>query len=161
MFMMAEFWVTIAFLVFAGGALYFKVPAMLTNALDQRADRIRKELDEARSLREEAQKILADYRQKQAEAEKEAEAIIAQARREAEAMREETSRSLEVSLERRTRLAEEKIALAQAQAVSEVRAAAVDAALATAEKLLVDKVAGATGKQLVDQGIADLKARFN
>lgn len=161
MFMLAEFWVAVAFFVFLGILIYMKVPSMMSAGLDKRAADIRAELDEARRLREEAKTILADYRQKQADAEKEAEGIIAQAKHEAEVMRAETEKSLQASLERRTRLAEEKIARAEAQAVNDVRSAAVDTALGAAERIISQKTAGATGSQLIDQGINELKSKFN
>ena len=156
-----EFWVAVSFLCFLALLLKARVPALLTKALDDRADAIRKELDEARRLREEAQKLLADYQKKQREAEGEAKAIVEQARLEAEAMATETRRSLAEGLERRTRLAEEKIARAEAQALGEVRAAAVDMAMAAAEKILVARAGGATGAGLVDQSIRDLAGRLN
>lgn len=156
-----EFWVMIAFFLFMGLLAYMKVPAMLTKALDDRADAIRLELDEARRLREEAQQLLADYQKKARDAETEATAIVEQARLEAEALAMETRRTLAESLERRTKQAEDKIARAEAQAVSEVRAAAVDMAIGAAERILKVKTAGAPGSTLIEQGIRDLKAKLN
>jgi len=161
MFMLAEFWVTIAFFVLVAAALYYKMPAMITKALDARADNIRKELDEARRLREEAQQILADYKRKQSEAELEAQSIIEQAKSEASNLREEARKALDASIARRAKLAEDKIARAESQAVSDVRSAAVDAALGAAEKIIVAKTAGATGTTLIDNGIAELDGKFN
>lgn len=157
----AEFWVGIAFFVFIGILLYMKVPAMLTKALDERAEGIRKELDDARRLREEAQDLLADYQRKQREAETEAQQIIEEARREAEALKAEGERSVKEQLARRARLAEEKIARAEAQALAEVRAAAVDAATAAAERIVKSKVAGGLGSGLIEQSIRDLKGKLN
>ena len=156
-----EFWVMIAFFCFIGLLAYMKVPAAIAKALDDRADGIRRELDEARRLREEAQQLLADYQKKARDAETEAKAIIDQARIEAEAMAKETRRALAEGLERRTKQAEEKIARAEAQALGEVRAAAVDAAIAAAERILKGRVVGATGATLIDQGIRDLKGKLN
>jgi len=160
-FFLAEFWVTVAFLVFVLVLLYYKVPAMIGKALDERADGIRKELDQARRVREEAQTLLADYQRKHRSVGEEAEAIVAQARHEAEAFAEETRRTLKEQLERRTKLAEEKIARAEGQAIDEVRAAAVDLAIAAAEKILREKASGAAGAALIDQSIRDLKTRLN
>jgi F-type H+-transporting ATPase subunit b len=157
----AEFWVAISFVAFFLMLLYYKVPALLAKALDDRAAAIRRELDEARRLREEAQNLLADYQKKHRNAGQEAEGIIDQARHEAQAYAQETRTALADVLERRTRQAEEKIARAEAQAVDEVRAAAVDMALAAAEKLLREKAAGAAGAALVDESIANLKGRLN
>ena len=158
---MAEFWVAVSFFAFLLILLYYKVPQLIAKMLDERAEGIRKEIDEARRLREDAQKLLADYQQKHRTAGQEAEAIVELARREAEAFAQETRAGLKDTLERRTRLAEDKIARAEAQAVDEVRAAAVEMAIAAAEKILREKAAGAAGTALIDQGIRDLNGRLN
>lgn len=155
------FWVLVSFLAFMALLIWYGVPAVIGKALDDRADAIRKELDEARRLREEAQALLADYQAKARDAENEAKAIIEQAKREAEALAAESNKSLAESLERRSKLAEEKIARAEAQALTEVRSTAVTAAMAAAEKILVGRVTGATGGTLIDQAIKDLKGKLN
>jgi F-type H+-transporting ATPase subunit b len=160
-FATAEFWVAVAFVGFAGLLVYYRVPGLVTNALDDRARAIRNELDEARRLREEAQQLLADYQRKRRDADEEARVIVEQARREAEALGTETRKILAETLERRTRIAEEKITRAEAQAVGEVRSAAVDTAIATAERILKGKVTGPIAARLVDEGIADLASRLN
>ena len=158
---MAEFWVAVAFGVFLLIVLYYRVPKLIAKSLDDRADAIRKELDEARRLREEAQKLLADYQKRHRNVGQEADAILDQARREAEAFAHETRISLKDTLERRTKQAEDKIARAETQAVDEVRAAAIEVAMAAAEKILREKTAGAGGASLIDQSIRDLKGRLN
>ncbi len=160
-FATAEFWVAVAFFGFLGLLVYYKVPGLIAKALDDRADAIRCELDEARRLREEAQQLLADYQRKSREAEEEAGAIIEQARREAEALAVETRKGLSETLERRTRLAEEKIARAEAQALSEVRSAAVDSAVAAAERIIRRKVTPEVNTRLVDQSIGEVKRKLN
>jgi F-type H+-transporting ATPase subunit b len=157
----AEFWVAVAFLAFLLILAYYKVPALIAKALDERAAGIRKELDEARRLREEAQALLADYQRKHRNAGQEAEAIVEQARREAEAFAAETRRSLAETVERRRKQAEDKIARAELQATEDVRAAAVDMAIAAAEKILRDKAAGAAGAALIDESIRSIKTRLN
>src|SRR5262245_30367904 len=159
MLRMAEFWVAVAFVAFLLILAYYKVPALIGKALDDRAAGIRKELDEARRLREEAQALLADYQRKHRNAGQEAESIVEQARREAEVFAAETRKSLAETVERRRKHAEEKIARAEAQAVEDVRTAAVDMAIAAAEKILREKAAGTGG--LIDQSIRTLKARLN
>jgi F-type H+-transporting ATPase subunit b len=158
---MAEFWVAIAFGVFLLILLYYRVPKLIAKSLDDRADAIRKELDEARRLREEAQKLLADYQKRHRNVGQEADAILDQARREAEVFAQETRVSLKDTLERRTKQAEDKIARAETQAVDDVRAAAIELAMAAAEKILREKTAGAGGATLIDQSIRDLKGRLN
>jgi F-type H+-transporting ATPase subunit b len=157
----AEFWVAVSFVGFFLILFYYKVPALIAKALDDRADAIRKELDEARRLREEAQSLLADYQKKHRNAGQEADAIVEQARREAQLYAEETRAALAEALERRTKQAEDKIARAEAQAVDDVRSAAVDMAIAAAEKVLREKAAGAGGAALIDETIRGLKGRLN
>jgi F-type H+-transporting ATPase subunit b len=161
MLFLAEFWVAVAFVVFLLVLAYYKVPALIAKSLDDRADAIRKELDQARRLREEAQTLLADYQHKHRAVGAETEAIVAQARHEAAAFAQETRRNLADALARRTKLAEDKIARAEGQAIDEVRAAAVDLAVAAAEKILREKASGSAGAALIDQSIHDLKSRLN
>jgi F-type H+-transporting ATPase subunit b len=155
------FWVLVAFLAFVALVLYYKVPAAIAKMLDDRADGIRKELDEARRLREEAQALLADYQRKAREAETEARTIVDQAKREAEALAADARKSLAESLERRSKIAEDKIARAETQALSEVRATAVESAIAAAQELLKTRVKGDVGNSLISQSINDLRGKLN
>lgn len=156
-----EFWVAASFVGFILLIVYYRVPGMVTKALDKRADEIKRELDEARKLREEAQAMLADYERKQRDAEKEAQSIIELAKEEAEALAAETRENLTVSLDRRAKMAEDKIARAEEQALADVRAAAVNVAISAAEQIIADKMTPAASKKLVDQSIEDLKAKLN
>ena len=154
-------WIILALILLFAILAYFNVPATIGKALDGRAEAIRKELDDARKMREEAQQLLADYQRRAREAEEEAKEIVAQAKREAEALATETRKALAETVERRTKAAEEKIARAEAQALGEVKTAAVDAALAAAERILKGKIVGADAGSLIDQSIRDIKGRLN
>ena len=155
------FWVLIAFLAFIALVIYYRVPAAIGKMLDDRADAIRKELDEARKLREDAQALLADYQRKAREAETEARTIIDQAKREAEALAVDARKALAESLERRSKIAEEKIARAETQALSEVRATAVETAVSAAHELLKTRAGGSVGDTLISQSINDLRGKLN
>ena len=157
----AEFWVAVAFVIFVGILVYVGVPRMLIGALDARAKRVQAELDEARRLKEEAQKLLAEYKSKQRQADEEAAAIIAGAKAEAERIAAESKTKMEEFVARRTKLAETKIAQAEAQAVADVRAAAAEAAAAAAEKILTESVKGKVADDLITRGIGDVKAKLN
>ena len=156
-----EFWVAVAFVLFIGLLVYVGAHKKVTDALDHRSARIKAELDEARRLRDEAGKLLAEYQRKQREAEREAEAIIADAKAEAERVAAEARVKMEEFVARRTKLAETKISQAEAQALADVRAAAADAAVAAAEKILRDTTKGKIADGLIAQGIADVKAKLN
>ena len=156
-----EFWVAASFFLFLALLFYFGVHKKLAAVLDSRAERIAKELDEAKRLREEADKVLADYRRKQADAVKETEAIVAQAAKEAEILTAETRRSMQEHFERRMKLAEDKIDRAEAEALRDVRSAAADAAVAAAEIVIAAKITPAEADKLVKQGIDALKSKLN
>ncbi len=157
----AELWVAIAFFIFLGILIYVGVPKLITGALDDRSKRIGVELDEARRLKEEAAALLADYKRKQTEAEGEAQAIISSAKAEAERIAADAKTKMEEFVARRTKMAETKIAQAEAQAIADVRAAAADAAVAAAETILTQSVKGKTADDLIAQGIRDVKAKLN
>ena len=161
MFEDPEFWVLLAFVIFIGVLVRFGVPKMALSALDDRSARIKQALDEAQRLRSEARAVLTQYQQKRAEAEKEAQAIIVSARVEAERLAGEAKGKVEEFVARRTKMAESKIAQAEAQALADVRAAAADAAVAAAEKILVQTTHGAAAESLIAKGISDLKAKLN
>jgi len=120
----AEFWVAVAFVIFVGVLIYYGVHTMITGVLDQRSARIRADLDEARRLKEEAAALLAEYRRKQQSAEREAAQIVAGAKAEADRLGVEAKTRMEEFVARRTKMAETKIAQAEAQALADVRAAA-------------------------------------
>jgi len=161
MFAEPEFWVAVAFLIFVGILVYVGVPKMLLGALDDRARRVQAELDEARRLKEEAQKLLAEYKAKQRQADEEAVAIIEGAKAEAERIAAESKTKMEEFVARRTKMAETKIAQAEAQAIADVRAAAAEAAVTAAEKILTESVKGKVADDLLTRGIGDVKTKLN
>jgi F-type H+-transporting ATPase subunit b len=157
----AEFWVAVSFVLFLGVLGYVGVHRTLLGALDKRGDRIRSELDEARRLRDEAAALLAEYQRKQGEAQKEAEAIIAGAKADAERMAAEADAKLQEFVARRTKMAETKIAQAEAQALADVRNAASEAAVSAAEKVLTQSAKGAVAETLLARGIDEIKQKLN
>lgn len=155
-----EFWVLASFIVFVALVVYLGAPAKVTALLDARARRIRAELDEAQKLREEAQGLLAEYQRKRRDAESEAEEIVALAREEARRLGAEAREQLQETLARRQRLAELKIGQAEQQAVADVRAAAADAAVAAAERILAERLTGEAAEDFTAGSIEAVKARL-
>lgn len=150
-----EFWVSIAIVIAVGGVIWKSAP-MLAQMLDSRAAKIRAELDEAQRLREDAQRMLAEYQRKQRDALREAEQIVALARTEAERAAVQAARDLEAALERRQNLALERIALAEAKATAEVRNTAVDVAVAAVRQMLAEQLDRQRKSKLIDDAIAEL-----
>lgn len=156
-----EFWVLIATIIFVILLGYMGVFGALIEAIDSRRLKIQAELDEARRLKQEAADLVAEYQRKRGEAETEAAAMLAQARAEAERYAEEAKTRMDEFVQRRTKMAEGKIAQAEAQALADVRAAAADAAVAAAGDILSQSAKGKVADDLLTRGIADVRARLN
>jgi F-type H+-transporting ATPase subunit b len=156
-----ETWVAIAFLILMGAFGWLGVHRKVLTALDHRAERIKGELDDARRLKDEAAKVLAEYQARRASAEREADEIVATARAEAERIAADAKAKMEDFVARRTKTAENKIALAEAQALADVRAAAAEAAVTAASKILSQSVKGELADDLLAKGIAEVRQKLN
>ncbi|MGY3236359.1 F-type H+-transporting ATPase subunit b [Bradyrhizobium sp. USDA 4472] len=161
MFFEPETWVAVAFLILMVVFGYLGVFKKAMAALDHRADRIKAELDDATRLKQEAAKVLADYKARSASAEREAADIIANARSEAERIATEAKAKMEDFVARRTKTAESKIALAEAQALADVRAAAAEAAVQAASTILSQSVKGQVADDLLAKGITEVRQKLN
>ncbi|MBX2855632.1 MAG: ATP F0F1 synthase subunit B [Rhodobacteraceae bacterium] len=157
----AETWVLVAFLLFVLLLYLVRVHEIIGNALDNRANNIRKQLDEARQLREEAQTKLADWQRKQQEVQALAVDIVENAKKEAERSAEEAKRTIENTVAQRLRAAEEQIALAEADAVRAVRNASVDAAVAATADLMKQKMGPSDASSMLDRAIDEVGGRLN
>ena len=153
------FWVAVAFVVFV--VLVFKpIKAALIGGLDAKIAEIRQEVEEAEKLREEAQSLLANYQRQQRQAIQDAEAIVARAKEEAERHRAEADEAMKDMVRRQEEQAREKIAQAEGAAIQEVRSMSVELAMAAAEKLLADRLAGDEGSRLIDNSIEDIPRKL-
>ncbi|MGO9360148.1 MAG: ATP F0F1 synthase subunit B [Xanthobacteraceae bacterium] len=157
----AEDWVAVSFVILMGVFAYFGVHRTLLKALDNRRDRIKHEFDDARRLKDEAAKLVAEYRARRESAEREAQEIVSNAKAEAERIAAEARAKMEDFVARRTKSAEGKIAMAEAQAVADVRAAAAEAAVTAAAAIMSKTVTGPIADDLVGKGIADVQQKLN
>ncbi len=155
-----EFWVAVAFFIFIGIILKFGYRRVV-DGLDARAERIKNELDEARSLREEAQALLASYQRKQRDALKEAEEIVEHAKDEAARASTEAEAKLQEIIKRRTEMAVDKISRAEAQALQDVRNTAVDVAVEAARSLIEKNLDEKKAASLVEDSIADIENKLH
>ena len=134
---------------------------VVTKALDHRADRIKAELDDARRLKDEAAKLVAEYRERRASAEREAQEIVTSAKADAERIATEAKARMEDFVARRTKAAESKIAQAETQAIADVRAAAAEAAASAAAAIMTQSVKGPVADDLIAKGIQDVRSKLN
>lgn len=156
-----EFWVGVGTAIFLAIIVWKKVPHAIAKGLDARAAVIAKELDDAKRLREEAHALLQQYQQKKIGAEKEAESIVTEARAEAERYSREARAAIDAQIQRRGKVAQDKIAQAEAQAIADIRAMAADAAVAAAEKLIAERLTDAKSAALIQGSLREIPGKLN
>ncbi len=152
------FFAFVALVIFLGIVLWAGAHKKAGAALDNRATLIEKELTDARKLREDAEKLLADYKQKKLDAQKEAADIVASAQSQAKEFAADAAKKLSETIVRRSKQAETKIAQAEAAAVKDVRSKATDLAIAAAGNLLAAQKGNA---KLIAESIAAVKSKAN
>ena len=153
------FWVAVAFVIFVI-AVFKPIKGALIGGLDAKIEEIRREVEEAEKLREEAQSLLANYQRQQRQAMQDAENIVARAKEEAGRHRAEADEALKEMVRRQEEQAREKIAQAEAAAIQEVKSMAVDLAMAASEKLLAEKLVGDEGSRLIDKSISEIPQKL-
>lgn len=151
----------ISFVLFFALLAYLGVHKMLGGLLDKRADGIRTELQDAKQLREEAQELFAEFERKHKAVGAQTEEIVAHAKSEAQAAAEKAKADLAISIERRLKAADDQIALAESDAVKQVKDQAVTVAIAAATKVLTEKLGAEQAEGLVDNAIKDVGARLH
>lgn len=155
-----EFYVLVAVAIFFV-VVWKPMRRAIVGALDSRAERIRQELDAARTLRDEAQQALAAYQRQQQQGAAEAQAIITHAKEEAERIAAQSMRDLENALNRRQQLAQERIAQEQAKAIAAVRSVAVDVAISASRQVIAASLDARRGAALIDDAIAALPRQLH
>ncbi len=156
-----NFIVLIAFICFFAVLYYFKVPSLIAGMLDKRATGIESELEEARSLREEAQTLLASYERKQKEVQEQANRIVSAAKEEANVAAEQAKADLAKSITRRLAAAEDQIESAKTAAIRDVRDQAVVVAVAAARDVIAKQMTAVEGNALIDAAIAEVEAKLH
>jgi F-type H+-transporting ATPase subunit b len=156
-----EFVVLIAFLLFVGILLYVKVPARIASLLDARATQIKVELEEARTLREEAKALLGSYERKQKEVQEQSDRIVASAKEEAMIAAAQAKADLKVAIARRLAAAEEQIASAEASAIRQVKDRAISVAVAAAGDVLAKQMTAEGAQASIDAAIEQVSAKLH
>ena len=157
----SSFIVALSFVLFIALLAYLGVHKLLLGMLDDRADRIRAELDEVRRLREEAQAIFAEFERKHRGVDAQVGEIVAHAKAEAEQAAENAKAELAASIERRLKGADEQIAMAEANAVREVRDRAVQVAIAAAAEVMTARLTAQKADALIDDAIRNVGEKLH
>lgn len=153
-------WVLIPFTIVVVIFIWKKVPTMLNQSLDARGKAIADELEAARSLREEAQELLASYQRKQKEAEDEAQSIIDQAKADATLMAEESRTKLDDQMARRLQAAEDKIQRAEQQAINDIRKKTTLLSVAATEQI-IKNMDDSSKTAILDKSIAEVTGKLH
>ena len=156
-----DFWEWLGLLAVIAIFLYMRAPAFIARALDRRAEAIARELESVKRLREEAETVLINYRERAESAQSEAATILDESRAETARFTAEARAAMQAQIERRARQAQERIAQAEANAMAEIRALAADAAVAAAQKLIAARLGEEKAAALIGQGIAELPSKLN
>jgi F-type H+-transporting ATPase subunit b len=156
-----DFWEWIGLIAVLAIFLWKGAPAFIARALDRRADAISKELESVKRLREEAETVLINYRERAQGTESETAAILNESRAENERFAAEARAQMQAQIERRARQAQERIVQAEANAMAEIRALAADAAVAAAEKIIASRLGEQKATALIAQSIGELPAKLN
>ena len=156
-----NFVVLIAFLIFVGILLYYKVPSTVAGMLDKRAEAISADLNEAKALREEAQALLASYERKQKDVQEQADRIVTNAKQEAQKAADDAKADIATSIARRLSAAEEQIASARNAAVKEVRDQAIAVAVAAARDVIAKQMDAKSAGALIEDAIATVGEKLH
>ena len=156
-----EFVVLIAFILFVGILLYVKVPARITSLLDARAMQIKAELEEARTLREEAKALLGSYERKHKEVQEQSDRIVASAKEEAMIAAAQAKADLKVAIARRLAAAEDQIASAEASAIRQVKDRAISVAVSAAGDVLSKQMTAEGAQASIDAAIEQVSAKLH
>lgn len=156
----ADTWLFVSFFLFVAIFVKYVLPHIL-KGLDGRAATIRNQLEQANRLRTEAQELLKTYKKQQDDALNEAEAIIATAQSHAVAIREQAEADLKQTLERRMQQAQEKIARAEAEAISHIRTRIIDLATESAREILAEQAKGAADDEAISRAISAVEQQIH
>ena len=136
----ATFWVAISFFIILGGLVYLKVPQKVNNSLIDKIKEIKKEIDNANKLKEEAKKLLSDYENKIDKSKKESKEIINLAEKQSEKIILEKTEKFHQMMEEKKKNMEIKISQMKENALREIKNASVKISIETVENLIKNSI---------------------
>ena len=155
-----DFVVTLAFLAFIGILLYLKVPRIVGNFLDKRADAIKEEIDNANSILEESKSLLAKLEREHKHNIERAEKIILDAENEAKTLIEGSKKEIKKAIERKVKIAEEQIQATEEAVIRSIKDQAVDKSFSLAEKKIAEVNKSTTTSKLIENSISEIKSQI-
>ena len=148
-------WSAITFVILVIALYKFAFNPLMSMQRKRQAE-IREAIDSAERIKEEAQVLLAEYKQQLADARVEAEEIIERARKVGESTKAEILGEARAQAERTLRSAREQIERETRQALAEIKAQAADLALAAAEKVVSRRLSTEDDMKLIREVLAQV-----
>tara|TARA_S200000501_G_scaffold366511_1_gene401339 strand:- start:555 stop:1034 length:480 start_codon:yes stop_codon:yes gene_type:complete len=153
----ATFFVALSFVLFVFFVIWVGLPSTIIKSLDERSEKIKNELDEARALHEEAQKLLANEKRKLEKCDSDVKEILKKASDQAALITEKSNILLQEEIKRKQKQADIKIDQAKDDAIREVKAKAAELSLIIAKEYLKENIDDKISSELIDKSIIDLK----
>mgnify|MGYP001365713717 FL=1 len=153
----ATFWVAISFIIFVFVLIYLKIPGKIKNLLNDNINKIKNQIDEAEKLKEEAKNKLSEQENRLAKAKKEIAAMIKQANDDSEKNIIKANDNFHKVIEIRKKNTEEKIRQMKAQAIKEIKNSALDIALESVEKLMLNSLDKNKLDNIFNQSVEETK----
>ena len=163
MFSMAntDFVVAIAFVIFLGVLVYFKVPRIIGNLLDKRADTIRNEIDEAHRLLDEAKTLLAKLEREHKENIEKAKHIVNDAELTSKKVLEDSKLEIKDAVARKLQMAERQIQTNEKEVIKSIKDDLIEAAFKEAQEQIEKKVDSNLANLVVEESVEEIKARLS
>ena len=136
----ATFWVAVSFFIFVGVLFYFKVPQKIFDTLDQNIKKIKKDLDDAEKLKDDAKNILSEYETKISKSKQEINILMKKAQEESEKNMIKINNEFHNIFENRKKLAEEKIKQMKTQTIKDLKNSSVNIAILSLEKIIKNSI---------------------
>ena len=153
----ATFWVAVSFFIFLGGLIYLKVPQKVNSSLNDQIAIIKKELDEAEKLKEEAKSLLIDYEKKIDKSKNETKQIINLAKKNSEENILEKSKKFHQIMEERKKNTEQKISQMKENAIKDIRNISIKISIETVEKLIKNSIDKSKLENVYTKSLAEAK----
>lgn len=151
------FWALVALTIFLIIMCILKVPSIVASKLDERSQNIANELEDARNYKEEALRLLKSCREQKLQAEEQAKQLLEKAQREARQISNDIITANEEYIARQKEIAEEKIKLAETEAIKEIKARAAELAVSASKDILYKYLTTDNHNKIIEKSINDIK----
>ena len=135
----ATFWVAISFIIFCLIIVYKKIPQVISNLLDSKINEIKSEIDNAKNLKHESEKLLQEYKSKIEEAHAERSQIINNEKRETEIFIKESEKKFEQLIENKKKSLEQKLDQMKIKAIKDIQNISNKIAIEAVKKIISDQ----------------------